>query len=82
MAEEVADCPTPHKKWFRSAAEARRWNVHRQQQGCPRLWPYPCKCGGFHLTNQNYDEQKRIGKAIEERLGYNPGRQYLDKGKA
>lgn len=63
----MTSCPTPNKKWFRSAAEAKRHNVQRQQHGCPRLWPYKCSgCDGYHLTTQNYDEQKRLRKAMDD----------------
>lgn len=64
------DCPTPTKKKFRSAAEAKRYNRSSQWPGGKaRLWPYECDCGSFHLTTQNYDEQKRIAESIAKYLG-------------
>lgn len=66
MTRESADCPTPEKRTFRSKAQAKRHNVQRQQVGCPRFWPYECRCGMWHLTNQNYAEQKRIAQDIAD----------------
>lgn len=64
------DCPTPNKRKFRSAAEAKRYNRTSQWPGGKaRLWPYECACGSWHLTTQNYDEQKRIADSIAKYLG-------------
>jgi len=63
-------CPTPRKRQFRSKAEAKRFNRQYRSHCKARLWPYLCDTGEhWHLTNQNYDEQKRIGEAINKWLG-------------
>ena len=63
-------CPTPGKKSFRSKAKASRYNREIDVPEKARLWPYLCQSGEhWHLTNQNFDEQKRIGEAIKGHLG-------------
>jgi hypothetical protein len=59
-------CPTPQKREFRSAAEAKRFNRQYRSLSKARLWPYQCG-DHWHLTTQNYDEQKRIGKRSPKR---------------
>lgn len=50
----MADCPTPDKKVFRSRAKARRFQrLTRPPVGetKDRLYPYPWRCGNWHLSH-------------------------------
>lgn len=62
LPDEPPDCPTPRKRRFRSAADAKRW--WRQTywaQGKPRLYPYRCASGEhWHLTHYTPQQQKTL----------------------
>lgn len=58
----MGDCPTPHKKQFRSKAAAKRWWRRGYWPGeKQRLYPYVCPaCEHWHLTHYTPDQQKTL----------------------
>lgn len=57
-------CPTPEKHLYRSAAEAKRahrrsyWSTRQQRRDKPKLYPYECVCGAWHLTHHKPKPRK------------------------